>query len=440
MAAEGLQARLFGRLRVVAPGGAVHPVRGRAVRALLVYLLAEPGQGASRERLAALLWPDTPRAAALGRLRVALTHLEKQLAALLPATYLQRDRYRVALHPEAPLSSDWASLHGSMAPDVPEAAPLTDIEPPGEEFEEWLETTRRRMEVAQTALLERGVREALERGAVAEAGRLAERMVGLNAWNETAHRLLAEALAHNDAPVAGLTQLDGCRQVLRRHLGVAPEPATTALSDALRSQARAGVAAHVLTLEPRPNDPCSWFPPAQRRKLLHYFAVFDEDGDGVLTWDSFAGKVAAFREPFRVGYGDAKLAAVEQALADWWAELSGFARDETGTAVDRHGWFRWFWWLQQRLDQGAVPATAYASGTAIFRLADRNDDGLHTEADYCRWLSALAPHLDVDPPRAFRALAGGRGAWSMTEAMRAGQQFKFSSLPAKEDAFFGMLA
>ncbi|HKJ77495.1 MAG TPA: BTAD domain-containing putative transcriptional regulator [Gammaproteobacteria bacterium] len=451
MTDEGLQVRLFGRLGLVTPEGAFHPVRGHASRALLVYLLAGPDRGAGRERLAALLWPDAPRAAALGRLRVALTHLEKQLAALRPGPYLQRDRYRIGLHPEAPLTSDWTSLDAATgrnprsAMDIPSAAPLADIEPPGEEFEQWLETVRQRMEVAQLAFLERGARAALDDGALTRARALAERMVALVPWNETAHRLLAEALAGDDAPVAALAQLDGCRRTLRRQLDVAPEPATTALADTLRARARSGGAVHALqpALAPVPRDPGSWFPPAQRRKLLHYFAIFDDDRDGVITWDAFARKVAAFRDPFRIGYGDARLSALERAFADWWAELRPFARDEAGTAVDRHGWFRWFWWLQQRIDResgdGVVPAAAYGSGMAIFRLADRDGDGLHTEADFCRWLSALAPHMDVDPPRAFRTVAGGRDTFSLADAMRAGQQFKFSTLPAEEDALFGIM-
>ena len=58
-----------------------HPITftSNAARAVLSYLALEPDRPHQRERLAALLWPDLPQAAAYANLRQALARIRKTL-------------------------------------------------------------------------------------------------------------------------------------------------------------------------------------------------------------------------------------------------------------------------------------------------------------------------------------------------------------------------
>ncbi|MGM0593015.1 MAG: EF-hand domain-containing protein, partial [Pseudomonadota bacterium] len=179
------------------------------------------------------------------------------------------------------------------------------------------------------------------------------------------------------------------------------------------------------------------------RKLDHFFRIFDENSDGIITWDDFATKLANLRAPFHVGFGDRRLGELQRAMLAWWAELSHYSRDKYGAAVDRQDWFRWFWSVQQRLApaQGPeeLPAAARDVGIALFRLADRDGDGRKSRKEFCGWLSTWTRHLDIDPERALRRLSAGRDELTLTEVMHAGAVFKFAAFPSQADALFGLM-
>lgn len=104
MAAERYRLWTFGELRLVDPGGAVVacPERGLLI---LAYLAASERKVASREKLAALIWPDRDKAVAFNNLRSTLwrmRHLATRDHAVLSATETE-----VAL---GPISSDIADF------------------------------------------------------------------------------------------------------------------------------------------------------------------------------------------------------------------------------------------------------------------------------------------------------------------------------------------
>ena len=72
-----LRLELLGRFRVSLGGTPITTFESNKVRALLAYLAVETQHPHSREKLAALLWPDWPDRAALSNLRYALSDLRK---------------------------------------------------------------------------------------------------------------------------------------------------------------------------------------------------------------------------------------------------------------------------------------------------------------------------------------------------------------------------
>ncbi|MGM0593016.1 MAG: EF-hand domain-containing protein [Pseudomonadota bacterium] len=437
-----LTATLFGRLTLTAPNGEAFVPRGRNIRALLVFLLLDSSGSHTREQIAALIWPDLDPPRQRCNLRVALSQLRKQLAELLPGPILETGQRHIAFTPEGAIRSDAAALeHALNAPFVdplriPTEPPLADLSAPSDSFAEWLDITRQRLLVTQLSLLERGARQAMCEQSLTQARGLVERMLELDPLNQASHQLMAEILAAADAPAAATTSRQGGETLVAQQLGIEPEGA----------QGEPATARPVVDTppidNPVPRQPRSWFPPAQRRKLEHFFTMLDEDGDGIITWESFTTKVENLKTPFQLSAGDRRLIALEQAFADTWSELRLFAKDRQGRALDLDGWFRWVWSVQQRIarasDYAQFPAAARNAGYALFRLADQDGDEIIGQQEFCRWLAAWTPHMEIDPIRAFRRLSGERRCLHFSEAMQAAQ-FKFSAFASSADALYGLL-
>jgi len=97
-----LELYLLGPFRVECDKGALL-LPSRKVQSLLAYLVVHPApSGHTREKLAALLWGDSPDAQARGSLRTALKNLRQYLDARL----LLADRETVHINPAFPLWVD----------------------------------------------------------------------------------------------------------------------------------------------------------------------------------------------------------------------------------------------------------------------------------------------------------------------------------------------
>ena len=171
-----------------------HIAKGKPV-ALLVYLSLAPGQRASRERLATLLWSDGSSDAARQNLRQTLWYLKKRLGEVIVA-----DDDAVALAPGARTAvEDFLSAaqqqrfgaavsayHGDFIPDF--AAPGADA------FEEWADLERRRLRATYVACVEAAARMLLSSGRAAEAIPLARRAREVAPADPNCWRLLLESL------------------------------------------------------------------------------------------------------------------------------------------------------------------------------------------------------------------------------------------------------
>ncbi|MBK8905252.1 MAG: tetratricopeptide repeat protein [Anaerolineaceae bacterium] len=231
--------------------------RRRRSIALLAYLVMT-AQPHSRERLATLLWPEQTPEQARANLRRDLSFLKRQLGDNL----ITADREQIALNRETPLCVD-AQLfvekvtavqqHNHLA-DLPCAActaALTDAValyrddfmagytlPDSTEFDEWQFFQRERLRQKLAIGLQQLITRLQAEGAFEEAVVYGRRWLALDPLQEPVHRLLMQLYAQAGQQTAALQQYERCRDLLQQELGVAPEPETTALYEAIKTRQR----------------------------------------------------------------------------------------------------------------------------------------------------------------------------------------------------------
>ncbi|MFO7683033.1 MAG: BTAD domain-containing putative transcriptional regulator [Chloroflexota bacterium] len=210
------------------------PVKGVA---LLAYL-AVTGQPCSREALAALLWGETPDAAARASLRVTLNRLPPALRPFLTLTHhtisLNANLVTVDVHAlQTAVSGSPAAwktaialyrgdfLEGFNVPDAPA-------------FDEWAVLERERLRLLVIELLHRLADNAHQQQTTSDGIAYARRILALDNWREETHRLLMRLLALDDRRSEALTQFETCRRLLAENLGVEPAAETIALYEDIK--------------------------------------------------------------------------------------------------------------------------------------------------------------------------------------------------------------
>jgi DNA-binding SARP family transcriptional activator/tetratricopeptide (TPR) repeat protein len=248
--ATGGSIRLFGPVRVDVDGQPI-VVDTRKAIALLAYL-AVIDRPATREELAALLWPESDETAARGALRRTLSVLNTGLAgrgltvsraaiALAGPWDVDLRRFRAALaearrhaHPaDEACGSCLAALEDAAAVGGGEfmaGFSLRDSEP----FDEWQlgEAEAHRRDLA--GVLERLARGRAAGGEWAAAIQASRLWLELDRLHEPAHRQLMLVLARAGEPAAAIAQYRECVRILDAELGVPPLDETTALYEAIR--------------------------------------------------------------------------------------------------------------------------------------------------------------------------------------------------------------
>ncbi|MFO1056476.1 MAG: BTAD domain-containing putative transcriptional regulator [Dongiaceae bacterium] len=235
--------RLLGGFEATLASGAAVDLPGQKDRALLAILALAPAAGHSRDRLAGLLWSDRGDRQARDSLKQSLTRLRRGLgnaAALLVA-----DRLTVRLEAGG-IDSDVARFErlagATDRADLAAAAALyrgellegLAVRDPS--FEEWLLVERQRLRQRLEAALARLMAAALAGGDRAQASAAAQRLLGLDPLREAAVRTLMQLQAEDGETAQALRLYEALAERLRRELGVAPEPATTQLFEALRER------------------------------------------------------------------------------------------------------------------------------------------------------------------------------------------------------------
>ena len=218
-------------------------------RALLWYLGAQPGRMFQRAELAGLLWegaaPEDQRNSlntTLSRLRQALLpwplHSERDSIGWHPAAegWLDTARFLALTRSGAPGPHDRAGERQRLTDAVSlwRGPLLAGFGLPGHElYQEWLEQERGRWEQRLVQALSRLlVIDEANRDWTALAAH-ARQAVELDPLRERCQRSLITAYAMLGDRGAALAQYRTCAQVLASELGVAPDPTTTALRDAI---------------------------------------------------------------------------------------------------------------------------------------------------------------------------------------------------------------
>ena len=229
-----LHVRLTGTPTLVREGADAPALRHRKGYAVLFHLAATDGP-VDRASLLELLWADKDGAAARNNLRVVLSDLKKHYG-----PYLTIDRRRVALAPDAPVTTDLAAFrawaHGDAAegdasgPHLLHGPFLDGFDDAGAApFAAWV---RREREVVRTEAydaFDRAARAAEGRGRLDDALALWRRAADVRPWAEEAYQATIRVASRAGDVDAAEAAFEECRIALRDHLGIEPSSTTVGL-------------------------------------------------------------------------------------------------------------------------------------------------------------------------------------------------------------------
>ncbi|HEY6645179.1 BTAD domain-containing putative transcriptional regulator [Povalibacter sp.] len=250
--------QLLGRFAVRDTAGMEIRITSRKGRALLAFLAAGAGQAHSRDRLAALLWEEADEELARTSLRQALAAVRKVLPADTQSA-LVSDADSLRLEPGL-INTDIAQLRRSLSMGTRTALQdglthhrgdfLEGMDAKSTAYDEWLSTERQSLRRQLAEALQKLTVLCSSQGDVEGALSASARLVSLEPLNEAAHRTLMELHARRHAYADALRQYQICRDILRRELDVAPEPATEQLyRELMRRRRTAAVPATMESLE-----------------------------------------------------------------------------------------------------------------------------------------------------------------------------------------------
>jgi predicted ATPase/DNA-binding SARP family transcriptional activator len=235
-----LEIALLGPPRIILDGQPVETDRHKAI-GLLAYLALE-AKDHSRETLAALLWPDYPRASAFSYLRRTLWELNHILGkgwiesghecvtlVRLPELSLDTDTFQRLLASGSCQVTTLAEAISLYRGDFLENFVIADTQP----FQDW--------QLQQAEYFRREFARALEKlvalqeqnGDYASALANAQRWLALDRLNEVAYRAAMRQMAGMGDRSGAVRLYQSCLQTLHSELGVAPQPETEELYQAI---------------------------------------------------------------------------------------------------------------------------------------------------------------------------------------------------------------
>jgi DNA-binding SARP family transcriptional activator len=222
----------------------------RKALALLVYLSIEGGRH-SREKITDLFWPETDSTHGRATLRRTLVLLRRAL--LNPDAYLLIERDHLSFNPQSAYDLDLHMLDAAVRlGPAREALPQLQaaIEayrgdfldgfslPDAPGFDDWSGLQREHWHRQIEQVFDWVSQLHAESGATGPAIEMAARWVAHAPLNEAAHRRLMMACFIAGNRTSALQAYQTCRTLLQAELGVEPEPATEALAERIRAEAR----------------------------------------------------------------------------------------------------------------------------------------------------------------------------------------------------------
>ena len=262
----------MGRLQIKALGtpevqheGRTIKFRSRKVLALLLYLAVE-GQKVSREKISALLWPESDEGSARATLRRALADLREALDETPTHTHLLIERDALGF---AFATGDELDVRGvDTAFDLLHRSTTAESHAIGRqelfvsllaavrlarggfmegfslgdalEFENWVDEQRAACQRRMSLIYERLAQMQAEQGDVPGAIETVNRWLAHDPLSEVAYQRLMLLYLTAGNYRAGLNAYEDCRRILAKELGTRPLPETQSLAERIRRAAEKG--------------------------------------------------------------------------------------------------------------------------------------------------------------------------------------------------------
>jgi non-specific serine/threonine protein kinase len=231
---------LFGPFAVQREGEPLPRLRSRKGHWLLALLTLRHGREVQRGWLAGTLWPDDDEADALHSLRQSLTDLRRALGT--QATRLHSPTSHTLLLDLSGAYADVLTFDTLMvrgdAASLEQAVALYRGPLLEGCLEEWVVPEREAREQSYLSAQETLAQHSLECKDFTAAVQRLRQVVALDPLRESSQRSLMQALASDGDYAAAVQVYRDLRLLLQRELNTTPDPATTALFQQIREEAR----------------------------------------------------------------------------------------------------------------------------------------------------------------------------------------------------------
>jgi DNA-binding SARP family transcriptional activator len=249
-----LHLQLLGDFQIRSATGSLVPITAKKSQALLAWLGVKPAQRVSRDKIASLLWSSTAPEQARQSLRQTLSSLRRELALVSPTDKILVEEGDLLGLDETKVEADVPILESLVAGGSEEALRraidlyrgdfLEAFQINEDRFDQWAIAERDRLHRmilrAHSHLLDMLIR----RGATDDAIATAQHSIAVDPLQELVHRTLMRLYLQSGDYVNALQQYEACAKVLRRELGIDPDPETKALHrDIVQRRAKAAAAA-----------------------------------------------------------------------------------------------------------------------------------------------------------------------------------------------------
>jgi len=264
-----LRLTLLGGFEARTDSGLSLSIPRKKAQMLLAYLAMHPKQSHLRDKLATLLWDDSPAEQARLSLRQTLFAIRQALP--FDPTRLDGDSVAFAAEAVTVDVSEFEQIARNDDPEGLERAAalyqgdlLEGISAGSAQFEEWLRAERERLHELALEAFAKLLGHHMKLGATEPAIQTALRLLSLDPLQEVTHRALMRLYARQGRRAAALRQYQLCVDVLHRELGVEPEEATKQAYRELLPQPLPRMAA------PQPSEPHPLPTRPRRRPRSHH--------------------------------------------------------------------------------------------------------------------------------------------------------------------------
>jgi len=227
---------LLGHFRVTENGAAKRTIRIRSRRgqALIAYLAMHPSRAIPRAKAAALLWEDQSEARSRHSLRQLLTELRDEIGPLFDAG-IEKETLEFSSRIFKSDVSDFLEYTrkpgstGTKSAAEIYTGELFDPGPVSSSYDDWISSERRKLHALALHVFETRIGHLIAGEGHREALSVCERLFTLDPLSEATHRRLISLEAEVNGAGSAAKRAKELALLLRKELGVSPEPQTAEL-------------------------------------------------------------------------------------------------------------------------------------------------------------------------------------------------------------------